>query len=462
MGIAVTAGETCDIFLVAQRAATRFGELRDAMKTLFAQVGATRLRSVDVYYRSETDVALVALHLDRSQLSPLTMAQLEGSAMRAQMAVLEPARLPSGERARFYQSYLPQYRVRLERLAAPDDAISALEEHLAATAQRAQAASRGDSLEVRFRRGDAWQLGRVRALTRETIYVSTGGPPRRGDVIEVMLSLGPAQLIVHAGVLQVTAPDSAHAHGAPGFGAQLLVAGPADVDRIDKFMAYLAKHLPPERPAPPRRRDVRYPVRWPVTVDTDGGPTGSIALDLSRHGLFLAAHTSTSAAPDTRLELAVPMDDGGAAVRVGARVARTVTPELARERGVPTGFGLEIVSLAPREEGRFGRFLLRIGRRAGHTILVGASPDRAAPIVAELTAAGYAAAQVSEGPVLVKRLAVPRPPDLVLLDASLLRADPHTDEAIRRAAAPRGVPVVHVDQDTPRGARSAADLALLS
>jgi CheY-like chemotaxis protein len=106
--------------------------------------------------------------------------------------------------------------------------------------------------------------------------------------------------------------------------------------------------------------------------------------------------------------------------------------------------------------------LSRIGRRAGHTVLVGASSERAAPIVAELTAAGYAASQVSEAPQLVSRVAASRPPDLVLIDASLVRADTRAEDAIRRAAAQRQIPVLHIDQDSPQAARAAADMTLLS
>jgi CheY-like chemotaxis protein len=462
MASAAMGPTTHDMFLVAQRASTRLAPLRDAMEQLFAHIGATRLRSVDLYYRSQTDVALLALHLERARLSPAALAALEGAAMRAELAVLEPARLPEAERARFYQSYLGQYELRLERLGAPDDALVRLEEHLASVSKRRALARRGAELEVRFRRGDSWQLGRVRSLSRDTIYVSTGGPPRRGDVVEIALALGPASLHVRGGVLQVTPADSPHAQGAPGFGAQFLVADVNEADRVERFLAYLRQHLPSDIQPPPKRRDVRYPVRWPVVVSTAGGPTGTMALDISRHGLFLAAHASAEASPDTRIELTVPVDDGGTPVRVGTRVARTVTPDLARERGVPTGFGLEIVSVAPREEVRFGRFLLRVGRRTTHTVLVGAAPERAAAIVAELTAAGYAASQVADAQGVVARAAAARAPDLVLIDATLTRADARAEDSIRRALAQRQIPLLHVHSDSPQGARAAADMTLLS
>jgi len=34
-----------------------------------------------------------------------------------------------------------------------------------------------ERVEVRFRRGDAWQLARARSMTREGISIATGTPP---------------------------------------------------------------------------------------------------------------------------------------------------------------------------------------------------------------------------------------------------------------------------------------------
>ncbi len=473
MSTSLATAPTHDMFLVAQRVSRRFNSLKETLGMLFQMIGATRLRSVDVYYRRQTDVALLALHLDPAQLSPAQLSALEGSAMRGDLAVLEPARLPDAERARFFESYLPQYELRLQRLAAPDDAMHLLEEHLVGIARRAQAAAAAaaagpvskaaqDKLEVRFRRGDAWQLGRVRSLSRDSLYVSTGGPPRRGDVVEIALALGPAQLLVRAGVLQVTPADAPQAMGAPGFGAQFLVGDLAEADRVERFLAHVRAALPSELTPPPRRRDVRYPVCWPVFVAGAAGQSQTSALDLSLHGMFVAATVSDGTSPGQSLELTLPLDDGGSPMRAAARVARAVGPQVARQRGVPTGLGLEIVALGPREQARFSRFLSRVGKRTSHTLIVGAAAERAMPIVQELIAAGYSAAQVLDPAALLARASASRPPDLVLLDASLTRADPRAEEAVRRALTARRIPLQHIGEDPPAAVRALADMTLLS
>jgi hypothetical protein len=472
MSTSLATAPTHDMFLVAQRVSRRFNSLKDTLGTLFQMIGATRLRSVDVYYRRQTDVALLALHLDAAQLSPAQLSALEGSAMRGDLAVLEPARLPDAERARFFESYLPQYELRLQRLAAPDDAMHLLEEHLVGIARRAQAAAAAaagpvsraaqDKLEVRFRRGDAWQLGRVRSLSRDSLYVSTGGPPRRGDVVEIALALGPAQLLVRAGVLQVTPADAPQAMGAPGFGAQFLVGDLAEADRVERFLAHVRAALPSELTPPPRRRDVRYPVCWPVFVAGASGQSQTSALDMSLLGMFVAATVADGASAGQSLELTLPLDDGGSPMRAAARVARAIGPNIARQRGVPTGLGLEIVALGPRESARFSRFLTRVGKRTSHTLVVGAAVERAGPIVQELIAAGYSAAQVLDPAALLARASASRPPDLVLLDATLTRADPKAEEAVRRALTARRIPLQHIGEDTPAAVRALADMTLLS
>jgi hypothetical protein len=129
---------------------------------------------------------------------------------------------------------------------------------------------------------------------------------------------------------------------------------------------------------------------------------------------------------------------------------------------VPTGLGLEIVALGPRESARFSRFLTRVGKRTSHTLVVGAAVERAGPIVQELIAAGYSAAQVLDPAALLARASASRPPDLVLLDATLTRADPKAEEAVRRALTARRIPLQHIGEDTPAAVRALADMTLLT
>jgi hypothetical protein len=106
---------------------------------------------------------------------------------------------------------------------------------------------------------------------------------------------------------------------------------------------------------------------------------------------------------------------------------------------------------------------MRIGKRGGFTIVVGASTARAAEITAELCGAGYSASCASDAAALIsKAAAAARAPDLVMLDASLTKGDLRAENAVRRALAVRAVPTLQVDETTPQAARSLADVALLS
>src|SRR5204863_79945 len=96
-----------------------------------------------------------------------------------------------------------------------------------------------ERLEVRFRRGDDWQLGRVRSLTVEAIYVSTGGPPRRGDVVELELQYDRIAFSTRATVVHVTPTEAAAALGAAGFGARFLSTDSPERARLLRFLGGL-------------------------------------------------------------------------------------------------------------------------------------------------------------------------------------------------------------------------------
>src|SRR5678815_2321542 len=64
--------------------------------------GASRLVAVDLYYRAETDVALIGVRIDAGVMTQSFLTQLRNEAAAAGASVLEPARLGPPDRTRFY------------------------------------------------------------------------------------------------------------------------------------------------------------------------------------------------------------------------------------------------------------------------------------------------------------------------------------------------------------------------
>lgn len=456
-----------ELVFVVQQATARVARVRDLAVGLGVYFSRITVVGTDLYLRRDTDVALIAVRVDARYATRNFVGALVDGAARVGVAVLEPARLPDEERRRYHGEYLPLYDMRVPNLPSIEDAAQILVDLVAGEVSARQVVAKRDRgedrLEVRFLRGDDWQLARARSLTRDAIYVTTGGPPRAGDVVDIALSLVQArhQIVARGAVVHVTPAETAATLGAAGFGARFLVKDGEERQRIDDFLRRVRTAQLGELTPPPRRREVRYPVRWPVYLGTADGTRTTAALDVSRHGLFVAAEQPFAPQGGT-VDLAIPLDDSGEPLRARARIARALPPQVARTRGVRPGFGLELVGLATRDEGRFVRFLQRVSRRAERCIVVGAEPRRAALIVKELCAAGYNAVAATDAPSLVGRAAAAsRPPDLVMLDASLTRADARADSAIRRALAVRHVPTLYVDEETPTSARSLADVALL-
>jgi hypothetical protein len=100
--------------LLAGETETEEGEL-----SIPPQLGA------DAYYRSETDVALLALRFDERRITHRELNELEQLAVGAGLAVLDPARLCDKDRRRFYDRYLNSYEVQIEDL--DNGAIAAAE-----------------------------------------------------------------------------------------------------------------------------------------------------------------------------------------------------------------------------------------------------------------------------------------------------------------------------------------------
>jgi PilZ domain-containing protein len=456
-----------ELFLAFPLAAARMAELRQTVLALEVNSAMARMAGVDVYYRSDTDVMLLGLRFDARTATHTLLARVRAEAEAAEAAVLEPARLPPDEADRFRRMYLPLYSFCLRDFPTVSDAVRSLARDLGLPQGDGPAGSKDrraapakeherTTLEVRFRRGDEWQLGRARSLTREGIYVCTGAVPRVGDVVELNLTAGESTLNLRSQVVHVTREDAAAALGNAGFGARFLIDTAEERQRLEAIVqAGRVEGLGTVRPAPPRR-EARYPIRWPVFIDTKHGSSPGAALDVSCHGLFVSL--AGRLAGD--VEVSLPIDDLGEPIRASGRVARTIPKDVAQARGVSSGYGIELSGFSPSDETRFRMFVGRIRSRSERTVLVGAAPDRATELTAQLVAAGYVASGVSD-PREIVRKAMLSPPDLVLVDQSLDTAN-RGARALRKALATKNVMTYFLEPNqAPQTLRSLADAALL-
>lgn len=84
------------------------------------------LHSADVYYRPDTDVALLAIRFDERSTTAQKLAWVTSVASRADLPVLDPARLGFTDRRTFFDDYLPTYRIRVEGSHGPGEALGEL------------------------------------------------------------------------------------------------------------------------------------------------------------------------------------------------------------------------------------------------------------------------------------------------------------------------------------------------
>jgi hypothetical protein len=436
---------TYDVFLALRSARLCVGQLRAV------GIDATaRTVGVDLYYRSDTDVVLLGLRLDPRTATHTLLDRIRAEAAVAGAAVLEPARLDELDRERFYEEHLALYPLRVTSFPTVADAVRKLAGDLGFRLETPPPAG-ASNVDVRFRAGDRWQLGRARSLSREGIYVFAGSGPRVGETVTLRLAAGDSHLTVRAAVVHVTPEDAAVTVGGTGFAARFILGTQAERAALEGLVvAGRSDGLGALRPAP-SRREARYPVRWPITIDGREHPFS--ALDVSRHGMFVA---TSEALEGPALEVAVSPDDGGEAMRARARVARTLDDEAASARGVTAGCGLELSEFAPGDGERFGHFVHRVGQRAARRLLVGAAQARQRALVAPLSAAGYVVSAAGDpAEVLAGAEAV----DLVFLDPSLASRD----HEVRRALAARRITAFALEPGQHgRTLRSLADAALLS
>jgi hypothetical protein len=104
-----------------------------------------------------------------------------------------------------------------------------------------------------------------------------------------------------------------------------------------------------------RRKFERLPIQLSIEVRSRGLGSVCQTADVSRHGLFLA--TPTPARERQLLILRIPLPDGGHPIDVMASVARSIPEDLAQERSLKAGMGVNFFALTEDNKERWERFL---------------------------------------------------------------------------------------------------------
>jgi hypothetical protein len=207
---------------------------------------------------------------------------------------------------------------------------------------------------------------------------------------------------------------------------------------------------------PPARAAIRFPIRWPVRVMAGSSRLALSALDISRRGMFVATANGLSS-PEIAFQ--IPHDTGGKPIVGRARVVREVNEQMARDRGLERGIGLEILRIDGNDERRYEQFVERIARRCEARILIGASRTRAEALAGDLASVGYTVLTTTSAEEIARAAIDGRPPDLAILDDSLTES-PGQAQELRRVFAGQKVPCIAVHGARPERTRAAVDLLL--
>jgi hypothetical protein len=454
----VTRVPTYDLIIVQSAMAARLAE-GPPYAAIEAVLSGTALLSVDVHYRRRIDVALIALHLDARVVTGPLIAQLGAAAIDSGASLIEVPKMDEPARRRLRGQILPTYELVLPDLPSLGDALRLLAAELDLPLPEPEdPGPHSPPADVRFRRGDDWQAGRLCRIGADGAFIATGAPPRVGDIVDLELTAGGEKVLVQAAAVHVTAPHAALALGSVGFGARFLFRD-LRAHRVAAPTLTAVTHAVPRVASPPRRRDIRYPVRWPAFVRHGADTVSMKVLDVSRQGLFL----ETLRWPlSPVMEVILPLDETGGPVRLETRIAREVTADMASARRLSGGVGLEITDAALEDQLRYAGFVNRVARRVERRIVIGAAPRRLAELVGELSAAGYLCTGATDPRDLLQRaIESQRAPDLVLIDETLAAINARLTRRLQYSLGSRHIDSFRCNGEPAATLRALIDAALV-
>ncbi len=301
-------------------------------------------------------------------------------------------------------------------------------------------------IEVRFVRGDRWLAGRLATLSSKSAYIITTAPLRVGDLAHVAIEFNRHTAMVYGNVHHVTTPEDATQAGIGGF--SVVFANLHGKVRAD-FLALLhaARKSGVRLTRPPQRKAIRFPVAWPVRISTPREGFRANALDMSTGGMFVATDHNI----DTRSDIRLPLDTGGAPIQGTALVVRQVTDAMANSRGLSAGYGLQLD--LEHDADRYQQLLLRVQLRADKRILIGASPERLQSLSNGLSAVGYSTAGASD-PTALARLTT-TPADIAIVDTSLVQGVGNS--WVRRVFTSRNITCLSTNREPVENTRATVD-----
>lgn len=306
-------------------------------------------------------------------------------------------------------------------------------------------------LQVRFRRGDTWMPARLRNLTLKQVRLAASAAPPLGSALRVFIAFGDLDVSVPGVVVEVINTESS-ADGSTSFRVDLRDLANHETERLTTMLRKAqAERLQLSRP--PARRNRRFAVTWPIAVMSDGQRFGGAALDISEQGLFLATSNLIQA---NRVVFGIPLDTQEPTIKGRARVAREVTEEMAAERQLSRGYGLQIETLGSDDSERYAKFLVRVRQRSQLHVLVTGRSNKSRELAECFAAAGYAVTQAAT----IAKLGQPgnltqgRPDVAVLDETDLSRA---LRAQFEKQFEAQSVPMLHLSGQAPASARHALD-----
>ncbi len=477
---------------------------------------APPLAGITAYYDPETDQALLGLRYDEIALGENKLAYVVDVALLAEIGMIQPHALSEGDRKRFLGERLARctFSVADKRtvLGAFTELVRRIREHKQKLsdisgakpigvvpkrqppkAARALPAGEPTALQVkpkgtrddlaqqvkstrdfdpdtdpyrptntlpqgiiyaRYLRSGRWVPIRIGALSLKGAALMSGALPRLHDHVDLAFAYGDYRALVRGPVNKVSTVEETAQTGAATFSVQFELDDAARRQLTTLLTAARAAQVT-IKPPPPRSTR-RYPVDWPVCLNTIRGVVRADALDISYGGMFVRpAHPL---AMDSALSFSIVLDDGAAPISGRAKVVRHVTEADANVCGLAPGYGLHITDMSDADLGRWMSFLARIEKRAEKRVLIGATPDRLVELQTALAAIGYAVSGGTDPGALVQLAGAARPVDAVLLDGDWLAPGTSTSW-IESLFSARKVPCVTLHGE-PRRGRMAIDKLL--
>ncbi len=434
-----------DIYFLLEPASTQVPQAGPALRALSKP--NLPVIGTDVFYREETDSALLGIRLNREKLNSSYYNQIVSVSERTKLPLIDPMRLTVEGRASFFslqrQHYFPlrtnldSVSRALETLASQDLRAPTLAsgtgsknlaartdtgavtqyregteeawekpEMLTTCSPRAAAIAKPvEGISAAILRNGLWLPVRLRSLASKKAYVVTSALPRVGDTVYLALSYNSDSVVVEGTSDMVTSVSDAARTGSSGFSVDF--SNISDLSRTDlhRFLR-TARNSGAIIHPPPSRTSIRLPVMWPAMIFANGQGFSSTALDFSKGGAFLKTKRNITG----QIEFEIPMDNSEIRVTGIANVIR-------QSGGQNQGLGIQFVRFArPLEEKMYRSFLRRVANRIEKQIIINGPTDRCKELSHNLSSIGYSTVVASDSSVFLQSANGATPPDIAVID----------------------------------------------